>query len=81
MKIIRNFNSLLVTTDFNDSQAILSDVLLLIFVLKLSKCILLQNATFQLKARIRVYHSRKGVIHLVRTQKRRIFRKLAFLTP
>ena len=56
MKIIRNSNSLLVITDFNDSKAILSDGLLLIFVLKLSTCILLQNATFQLKAR------KKGVL-------------------
>ena len=50
IKIIRNFNSLLVTTDFNGSQVILSDRLLLTFVLKLSKCILLKNAAFQLKA-------------------------------
>ena len=50
MKIIRNFNCLLITTDFNDSYVILSDRLLLTFVLKLSKCILLKNAAFQLKA-------------------------------
>ena len=50
IKMIRNFNSLLVTTDFNDSQVIMSDRLLLTFVLKLSKCILLKNAAFQLKA-------------------------------
>ena len=50
IKIIRNFNSLLVTTDFNGSQVILSDRLLVTFVLKLSKCILLKNAAFQLKA-------------------------------
>ena len=50
IKIIRNSNSLLVTTDFNDSQAILSDRLLLTFVLKLSKSILLKNAASQLKA-------------------------------
>ena len=50
IKMIRNFNSLLVTTDFNDSQVIMSDRLLLTLVLKLSKCILLKNAAFQLKA-------------------------------
>ena len=50
IKIIQNFHSLLVTTDFNDSQVILSHRLLLTFVLKLSKCILLKNAAFQLKA-------------------------------
>ena len=50
IKIIRNSNSLLVTTDFNDSQVILSDRLLLTFVLKLSKSILLKNAASQLKA-------------------------------
>ena len=49
-KIIRNSNSLLVTTDFSDSQVILLDRLLLTFVLKLSKCILLKNAVSQLKA-------------------------------
>ena len=50
IKIIRNSNSLLVTTDFNDSQVILSDRLLLNFVFKLSKSILLKNAASQLKA-------------------------------
>ena len=50
IKIIQNFHSLLVTTDFNDSQVILSHRLLLTFVLKLSKCILLINTAFQLKA-------------------------------
>ena len=50
IKIIRNSNGLLVTTDFNDSQVILSDRLLLTFVLKLSKSILLKNAASQLKA-------------------------------
>ena len=50
IKIIRNSNSLLVTTDFNDSQVILSYSLLLNFVFKLSKSILLKNAASQLKA-------------------------------
>ena len=50
IKMIRNFNSLLVTADCNDSWVITSDRLLLTFVLKLSKCILFKNATFQLKA-------------------------------
>ena len=50
IKIIRNSNSLLVTTDFNDSQVILSDRFLLNFVFKLSKSILLKNAASQLKA-------------------------------
>ena len=50
IKIIRNSNSLLVTTDFSDSQVILLDRLLLTFVLKLCKCILLKNAVSQLKA-------------------------------
>ena len=50
LKMIRNFNSLLVKINLNDSQVILSDRLFLTFVLKLSKCILLKNAAFQLKA-------------------------------
>ena len=50
LKMIRNFNSLLVKTNLNDSQVILSDTLFLTFVLKFSKCILLKNAAFQLKA-------------------------------
>ena len=50
IKIIRNSNILLVTTDFNDSQVILSDRLLLTFVLKLTKSILPKNAASQLKA-------------------------------
>ena len=50
IKMIRNSNSLLVTTDFNDSQVILSDRILLNFVFKLSKSILLKNAASQLKA-------------------------------
>ena len=48
--MIRNFNKLLVTTDLNGSQVNLSDRLLVTFLLKLSKCILLKNAAFQLKA-------------------------------
>ena len=48
--MIRNLNKLLVTTDLNDSQVNLSDRLLVTFLLKLSKCILLKNAAFQLKA-------------------------------
>ena len=50
IKIIRNLNKLLVTTDLNGSQVNLSDRLLVTFLLKLSKCILLKNAAFQLKA-------------------------------
>ena len=50
IKIIRNSNSVLVTTDLNDSWVILSDRLLLTFVLKLSKSILLKNPASQLKA-------------------------------
>ena len=49
--MIRNLNKLLVTTDLNGSQVNLSDRLLVTFLLKLSKCILLKNAAFQLKAR------------------------------
>ena len=48
--MIRNLNKLLVTTDLNGSQVNLSDRLLVTFLLKLSKCILLKNAAFQLKA-------------------------------
>ena len=52
MKIIRNLNILLATIYLNDFYVILSDgLLLLTFVLKLSKCILLKNALFQLKAK------------------------------
>ena len=50
IKIIRNSNSVLVTTDLNDSWVILSDRLLLTFVLKLSKSILFKNPASQLKA-------------------------------
>ena len=52
IKIIRNINNFLVTTVFNGSQIILSDRVLLTFVLKLSKYILLtQKGHISIKAR------------------------------